>query len=203
MQNFKTKVFFLKKIGAPKGTEFADPNILGHLFVVGFLEAHIFSYFVGVLTTLEKRYAFESKTSGIILIADSISATLLSLLVGFYGGKAHKPRMIAIGMMLVSVSCFLTTVPYFIYGPALHFLERETLGTDQKRKEFCDSDMKEESCDSLNSSPTTPVVCILFLANLICGFGYTAYYTIGAPYLDDNVRKKNSPMYFSRYSINF
>ncbi|XP_055947691.1 solute carrier organic anion transporter family member 74D-like isoform X3 [Argiope bruennichi] len=177
---------------------FADPKVYLVIFcIVGVLEGAYFSYFVGVLTTLEKRYAFESKTSGIILIADSISATLLSLLVGFYGGKAHKPRMIAIGMMLVSVSCFLTTVPYFIYGPALHFLERETLGTDQKRKEFCDSDMKEERCDSLNSSPTTPVVCILFLANLICGFGYTAYYTIGAPYLDDNVRKKNSPMYFS------
>ncbi|CAL1277923.1 unnamed protein product [Larinioides sclopetarius] len=177
---------------------FADPKVYLVIFcIVGVLEGAYFSYFVGVLTTLEKRYAFESKTSGIILIADSISATLLSLLVGYYGSKAHKPRMIAIGMVLVSVSCFLTSVPYFIYGPALHFLERENLSADQKKIEFCDSDIKEENCDGLNNSPTLPVVCILFLANLLCGFGYTAYYTIGAPYLDDNVRKKNSPMYFS------
>ncbi|GBL94477.1 Solute carrier organic anion transporter family member 4A1 [Araneus ventricosus] len=183
---------------------FADPKVYLVIFcIVGVLEGAYFSYFVGVLTTLEKRYAFGSKTSGVILIADSISATLLSLLVGYYGGKAHKPRMIAIGMMLVSVSCFLTSVPYFIYGPALHFLERQNLGADQKKREFCDSHIKEERCDGLNSSPTLLVVCILFLANLLCGFGYTAYYTIGAPYLDDNVRKKNSPMYFSRYSMDF
>ncbi|GFT22263.1 solute carrier organic anion transporter family member 4A1 [Nephila pilipes] len=175
---------------------FADPKIYLVIFcIVGVLEGAYFTYFVGVLSTLEKRFAFDSKVSGVILIADSISATVISLIVGYYGGKAHKPRMIAIGMVLVSVSCFMSTLPYFIYGPALHFLTRD-FGSEQKKLEFCDSDITKEECSGKANNSTVPTVAILFLANLLCGFGYTAYYTIGAPYLDDNVKKKNSPMYF-------
>ncbi|GFR12861.1 solute carrier organic anion transporter family member 4A1 [Trichonephila clavata] len=182
---------------------FADPKIYLVIFcIVGVLEGAYFTYFVGILSTLEKRFAFDSKVSGVILIADSISATLISLIVGYYGGKAHKPRMIAIGMVLVSVSCFISTLPYFIYGPALHFLTRD-FGSEQKKLEFCDSEITKEECNSQGSNSTVPTVTILFLANLLCGFGYTAYYTIGAPYLDDNVRKKNSPMYFSGYCMKF
>ncbi|GIY86646.1 solute carrier organic anion transporter family member 4A1 [Caerostris darwini] len=183
---------------------FADPKVYLVIFcIVGVLEGAYFSYFVGVLTTLEKRFAFDSTVSGFILIADSISAAVLSLVVGYFGGKAHKPRMIAIGMMLVSVSCFMSTLPYFIYGPGLHFLSRDILGTKKDELEYCSTEFKEEECGNQAKTPTLPVVIILFLANLLCGFGYTAYYTIGAPYLDDNVRKKNSPMYFSRYNIQF
>lgn len=180
---------------------FADPKVYLVIFcIVGVLEGAYFTYFVGVLTTLEKRFAFESKISGIILIADNISAMVISLAVGYYGGKAHKPRMIAIGMVMVSISCFLSAVPYFMYGPALHFLTRETFGAEKKQQEeFCESGIRDEDCDSPGNASTLPAISIFFLANLLCGFGYSAYYTIGAPYLDDNVRKKNSPMYFSRY----
>ncbi|XP_015911105.1 solute carrier organic anion transporter family member 74D isoform X1 [Parasteatoda tepidariorum] len=178
--------------------KFADPKVYLVIFcLVGVLQGAYFTYFVGVLSTLEKRFAFESKISGVILIADNISATFISLVVGYYGGKGHKPRMIAMGMVIVLLSCFLSTIPYFIYGPALHFLSRDIVSVSNRKQEYCDTEFPDENCQSgLNSSSLT-AISILFVANFMNGFGYTAYYTIGAPYLDDNVKKKNSPMYFS------
>ncbi|XP_055947690.1 solute carrier organic anion transporter family member 74D-like isoform X2 [Argiope bruennichi] len=177
---------------------FADPKVYLVIFcTVGVLEGAYFTYFVGVLTTLEKRFGFESQLSGVIFIADNISATLISFIVGYYGQKWHKPRVIAFGMVMVSLSCFICTIPYFIYGPALHLLVREIHVTGDKNQEFCEGEEKIENCDNTVSSSKVPVATILFLANFLWGFGYTAYYTIGAPYLDDNVKKKNAPMYFS------
>lgn len=182
---------------------FADPKVYLVIFcIVGVVEGAYFTYTVGVLSTLEKRYAFESKISGIILIADNISASIIGLLVGFYGRKVHKPRMIAFGMILVSVSSFLSALPYFLYGPALHFLSRDDLTFGNKKQEYCGSVSEEEGCENSENNYMVPAVTILFVANFLNGFGYVAYYTVGTAYLDDNVKKKNSPMYFSRY-INF
>lgn len=180
----------------------ANPKVYLVIFcIIGVIEGAYFTYFVGVLSTLEKRFAFESKVSGIILIADNISAAVLSLLVGYYGGKGHKPRMIAFGMILVCISSFISALPYFMYGPALHLLSKDSSELGQKEQEYCDIDAKEVECGSAEDSTMLPAVSIFFIANFINGFGYTAYYTIGAPYLDDNVKKKNSPMYFSRYLL--
>ncbi|GFY50342.1 solute carrier organic anion transporter family member 4A1 [Trichonephila inaurata madagascariensis] len=182
---------------------FADPKVYLVIFcTVGVLEGAYFTYFVGVMTTLEKRFAFESKISGLIFIADNISATIISLIVGYYGQKWHKPRIIAFGMVMVSVSCLICTIPYFVYGPALHFLTREIHVSGNKKQEFCDTEVQNEDCENnLADASRIPVIVILFFANFLWGFGYTAYYTIGAPYLDDNVKKKNAPMYFSRYRV--
>ncbi|KAG8187162.1 hypothetical protein JTE90_020037 [Oedothorax gibbosus] len=248
---------------------FADPKVYLIIYcIVGVIEGAHFTYFVGVLTTLEKRFAFESKISGIILIADNISGACLSLIIGYFGGKWHKPRLIAFGMVMVAVSSFLCTIPYFMYGPALHLLTRETfeLGNNNK-KEYCDGIVPEENCERPGSSATLnnmsdlkyslldygsdvepsharmrhsgsevrlhilfkpkeslednagdyclpsksipkceiddklpesshPAVLMLFIANFLNGFGYVAFYIIGATYLDDNVKKKNSPLYF-------
>lgn len=182
---------------------FADPKVYLVLFcIMGVFEGAYFTYFVGVLSTLEKRFAFESKISGIILIADNISAAVISLLVGYYGGKGHKPRLIAAGMTLSAVSAFMSAIPYFIYGPALHFLSKDTSDFGSKKQEYCGVEPVEEPCENNKGNPAMiPAVTILFIANFINGFGYTAYYIVGTPYLDDNVKKKNSPMYFSRYII--
>lgn len=178
---------------------FADPKVYLVIFcIIGVIEGAYFTYFVGVLSTLEKRYAFESKISGIILIADNISAAVLSLLVGYYGGKGHKPRLIAFGMILVVISSFLSALPYFMYGPATHFLSKDTSAFGSKKQEYCGIEPVPEDCKNEGNTDMLPAVSILFIANFINGFGYTAYYTIGTPYLDDNVKKKNSPMYFSR-----
>ncbi|XP_067138878.1 solute carrier organic anion transporter family member 74D-like isoform X2 [Centruroides vittatus] len=98
-------------------------------------------------------------------------------------------------MLIVILSCFLSSLPYFIYGPATHLLTKSEL-LEKPKHEFCNS-VNRIDCEDAKLSATIPAVSIFFVASFINGFGYTAFYTIGTPYLDDNVKKKNSPLYFS------
>lgn len=56
-----------------------------------------FSYFNGTITTLEKRYKIPTKTSGIISVGNDISTTLTCAFLGYYAGRGHRPRYIALG----------------------------------------------------------------------------------------------------------
>lgn len=182
--------------------QFATPKVfLVNFSIVAIAQSAYFTYLVGSMSTLEKRYAFESKISGFILIADNISQILINPIIGYLGAHCNRPRLIAFGEILVALSCFLTALPYFIYGPGLHLLSDEHLAitaySNITNYEICDGADKETGCAQGSHATVVPAVVILWIASFINGLGYTAFYTIGLPYLDDNVKKKNSPMYLS------
>lgn len=176
---------------------FANPKTFLVIFcIVGIFQGAYFAYVAGILSTIEKRYSFKSKITGLILIADNISPIITSVLVGYYGGKANanRPRWIAGGMFIVVISYFISAIPYFVYGTASHFTDSDlTWNRNSTEKEFCDFRPKTKECDE--KSITLPAVMCFILGSFLKGFGSTAFYTIGTPYLDDNVKKKNSPMY--------
>lgn len=59
----------------------------------------------------------------------------------------------------------------------------------------------EETRDTqrLHSKITAVVLAILFVSLLGVGMGQTAVYTLGIPYIDDNVASRESPLYFGRF----
>jgi Organic Anion Transporter Polypeptide (OATP) family len=59
----------------------------------------------------------------------------------------------------------------------------------------------EETRDSqrLHSKITAVVLAILFVSLLGVGMGQTAVYTLGIPYIDDNVASRESPLYFGKF----
>ncbi|GIY31411.1 solute carrier organic anion transporter family member 5A1 [Caerostris extrusa] len=179
--------------------KFADPKYYLIVFgVLAVLQGAYFTYFIGIISTLEKRYAFRSKVIAYIMIAENITPILACPLIGYFGAKANKPRLLSICMFFVTIGCFMSGLPYLMYGPGLHVLSKstESLVVNTKR-EYCDLDRKINPCDVNDDDFVHPAALIMFLANFLNGFGYIAFYILGAPYLDDNVKKKNSPLYFS------
>jgi hypothetical protein len=60
---------------------FASPVFfLINFSLIGIIQGMTGTYFVGSMSTLEKRYAFDSKISGFILIADNFSQMLVKFL---------------------------------------------------------------------------------------------------------------------------
>ncbi|GIY04306.1 uncharacterized protein CEXT_697641 [Caerostris extrusa] len=53
--------------------------------ILAVFQGAIFSYFVGCLSTIEKRYAFETKVSGIILMAEDVCPIVLGVFLGYFG----------------------------------------------------------------------------------------------------------------------
>ncbi|EEC14782.1 solute carrier organic anion transporter, putative, partial [Ixodes scapularis] len=145
---------------------------------------------------------------GVILIADNISSLFTSLLVGYYATKISRPKIIAFGIWMSVLGCFVSVLPYIVYGPGFVSASQGTPLPDHQtgsfltrsriQKEFCAKGSDDDFVRDDTPAPTgIMAVSILFLANFLNGLGGTSFYISGATYTDDNVKKKNSPIYFS------
>ncbi|XP_076683347.1 organic anion transporting polypeptide 74D [Andrena cerasifolii] len=200
------------------------------------LQGMYYTYFVSVITTIEKLFQIQSKTTGMIMSATEIGQIGSSLLLTYYGGQGHRPKWIAWGMILFAVSSFTCSMPHFIFGEQLiHQNEMlfsgvgprdEGRGSNntnpmpanlckmQERAEnstldgwmssttaqinklnYCEGEYKTEQM--IQSKITTVVLAIFFVSLLGVGMGQTAVYTLGIPYIDDNVASRESPLYFA------
>ena len=185
----------------------ATPSVfLFWLSLTSLIQGGSYTYFIASLTTLEKRYAFSSTISGLILIADNIPELTLGPVFGYLATHVHRPRLLGCSQIIVGLGLFLAALPYFIYGPAVHLLtvDPNSLGkySTNKTIEFCDLNKDNQNmCSEGNNGSNTviPAVVLIWLACFFNGFGSTAYFSVGVPFVDDSVKKKNSPIYISNY----
>lgn len=189
---------------------YANPKIFVAIFsLIATMRSAYFVYMIGVMSTLEKRYAFPSKLSALILIADNISGMVMSPVIGYLGTKFHGPKIIGWGTVLVGLSSIVSGLPYLIYGPATHLLSAETLGIKSSsslnsttKYDLCSLSGKPETCqDADRHTFVVGAYALLWAGSFVNGLGNTAFWVVGVPYLDDNVEKKNSPVYFSKFTI--
>lgn len=101
------------------------------------------------------------------------------------------------------MSCFITALPYFIYGPATHFVQDELLSSSSSSNQTNNFQMchlehfSSENCTDNRGSTVWPAVILFFVGNFIRGIGFATYYVIAMPFVDDNVPKKDSPLFLS------
>lgn len=161
--------------------------------LLGVFHGSYYAYLISTMSTLEKRFAFKSKISGTIMIVDELTPLFIGIVVSYYAAKAHRPRIVALGMLLSAGCCFVTTLPYFIYGPM-----QNTLFNDVKSNigpEYCDS--STERCDA-DKPQNLLAVLLLIAGSFLKGFGNLAYYAIGLVYLDNNSDKQSTPLYLGK-----
>ncbi|XP_039279412.1 solute carrier organic anion transporter family member 74D [Nilaparvata lugens] len=189
------------------------------------LQGMYYTYFVSVITTIEKLFRLQSKTTGMIMSATEIGQIGSSLLLTYYGGQGHRPRWIACGMVLFAVCCFACATPHFIYGQELlqanDALYRAaappvnaTFDATAVQPNVCRAPelpmyqnsqlTNHETCEDstraredAHSKITNVVLAIFFVSLLGVGMGQTAVYTLGIPFIDDNVASRESPLYFA------
>jgi hypothetical protein len=53
---------------------------------------------------------------GVVMTGNEISQIIFSLVLSYYGGKGHRPRWIATGVMFSALSCFVLASPHLFYG---------------------------------------------------------------------------------------
>lgn len=168
--------------------------------MMGVLQSAYYSTLIGSLSTLEKRFAFKSKVSGVIMSVDEITPVLLGIIIGYYATKVHRPRMISIGMLLSSGCCFVSCLPYFIYGP-MRIPNFNDINSNTGPN-FCDSKTETEYCDPDRPQNLFAVLLLIF-GSFLKGFGNLVYYTVGLSYLDDNTSKKSTPIYLGKLQLNY
>ncbi|XP_075160721.1 organic anion transporting polypeptide 74D [Haematobia irritans] len=95
-----------------------------HMFMIVFLVAYVLqgmymTYFVSVITTIEKLFQIKSKTTGFLLSASEMGQISTAMLLTYFAGRGHRPRWIACGMVLFSIAAFACALPHFIFGKDL------------------------------------------------------------------------------------
>ncbi|GIX71177.1 solute carrier organic anion transporter family member 3A1 [Caerostris darwini] len=253
------------------------------------LQGMYYTYFVSVLTTIEKLYQIQSKTTGLIMSATEIGQIGGALLLTYYGGQGHRPKWIACGMLVFGLAALFCAAPHFLYSdltspirstsdkenssilalrelkstlchiqpPAsgTQLLSLPLVSSNSTQEDFVSSfnsstnetnldqylqpslmynrshrsahaddsrisssntglstpvvtpskealfSSKQDQCEERNKTgahtrTTQTVLIIFFTSLLLIGIGATAVYTLGIPYIDDNVATRESPLYF-------
>lgn len=172
---------------------------------VGIFQGAYFSYIVGSASTLEKRFSYSSKYTGYIMIADTFSSTITSFIVGFIGKRYNKSLLIACGMTFVGLSCIINSFPFFYYGPSnLSNMLTSTLVSnkvDTSQHDLCGNSVGTQAvkCDMDNDvdGMIWPAYISIWMASFINGIGYSSFFTLGYPFVDDNVNKGNAPLFLA------
>ncbi|UYV61532.1 hypothetical protein LAZ67_1005188 [Cordylochernes scorpioides] len=174
------------------------------------LQGMYYTYFVSVLTTIEKLYQIPSKTTGFIMAVTEVGQIGGSLVLTYYGGRGNRPVWISCGMVIFALASILCSTPHFLFG-----INTSSFPSSANRSNsFAMCQVPEPGLGnlSLHGHPISPyrvkcgsdeqmdenvlVLVIMFISLLLIGVGATAVYTLGIPYIDDNVATKESPLYF-------
>ncbi|XP_068168542.1 solute carrier organic anion transporter family member 3A1 [Antennarius striatus] len=154
------------------------------------------AYLVSVLTTLERRFNLQSADVGVIASSFEIGNLALILFVSYFGAKAHRPRLIGCGGIVMALGALLSALPEFLTNQYKIVQKWETdVGRD-----FCSNTTSKEAQlteDAVCSKKanTNMMYLLLIGAQVLLGIGATPVQPLGLSYIDDHVKKKDSSLY--------
>ncbi|XP_029604409.1 solute carrier organic anion transporter family member 3A1-like, partial [Salmo trutta] len=157
----------------------------------------VFLFQVSVLTTLERRFNLQSADVGVIASSFEIGNLALILFVSYFGAKAHRPRLIGCGGLVMALGALLSALPEFL----THQYEYEA-GDGwhaEDGRDVCSNMTRTEGRDSAflcgNKSNTNMMYLVLIGAQVLLGIGATPVQPLGVSYIDDHVKRKDSSLY--------
>ncbi|XP_041126787.1 solute carrier organic anion transporter family member 3A1-like [Polyodon spathula] len=153
------------------------------------------AYLISMLSTLEKRFSLRTTELGLIASGFEIGNLLVILLVSYFGGKGHRPRLIGCGGIIMALGSLLCALPEFVshqydYQKVKISASRDTCSTGKPSMEKED---EMESC--METQSTNMMYVLLVIAQVLIGVGAASVQPLGVSYMDDHVKKKDSSLY--------
>ena len=152
-----------------------------------------------MLTTLERRFNLQSADVGVIASSFEIGNLALILFVSYFGAKAHRPRLIGCGGIVMALGALLSALPEFLTN---QYEIRETLRTDVGRDNCSNTSSSAaqlvEDAVCANKANTNMMYLLLIGAQVLLGIGATPVQPLGVSYIDDHVKKKDSSLYIGK-----
>ena len=182
------------------------------LSIMSLLGSGNFSYYVAVITQIERRFGLSSQTTGFIKNIDNIGFMLAVMAVAHLGRYGNKPRILGVSCILSGIAIFVFGIPHFIYGgpgTSLHAFSTiwNASSTVERRRSG-----KFEICDGVDESLDDPSGCssrsmlldfnggalaLFVISELLQGVANSPKPTLSLTYLDDNA-KERSPIFFGK-----
>nr|XP_047902757.1 solute carrier organic anion transporter family member 1A2 isoform X4 [Anser cygnoides]XP_047902758.1 solute carrier organic anion transporter family member 1A2 isoform X4 [Anser cygnoides] len=158
------------------------------------------AYMNSMYTQIEKQFNIPASLVGIINGSFEIGNLLLIAFVSYFGGKLHRPRIIALGCTVMSFGCLLISLPHFLIG-RYHIESSVSPLENSSVMPLC---FVNQSLFSLPAEePSTECVMesgsllwiFVMAGNIVRGMGETPIMPLGISYLEDFAKTENSPFY--------
>lgn len=135
----------------------------------------------------------QSADVGVIASSFEIGNLALILFVSYFGAKAHRPRLIGCGGIVMALGALLSALPEFLTN---QYEIGEMWRTDAGR-DVCSNASNTEAEDKVcsNRANTNMMYLLLIGAQVLLGIGATPVQPLGVSYIDDHVKKKDSSLY--------
>ncbi|KAJ8375188.1 hypothetical protein SKAU_G00057680 [Synaphobranchus kaupii] len=126
-----------------------------------------------------------------------VGNTVLIVFVSYFGNHVHRPRIIGIGGLLMSISAMMLTLPHFLSKP----YEYSSVLADAR--DMCVAQRNAsapEACsqgESQRITETNKLWLLMAIAQLLFGVGSVPVQPFGISYVDDFARPGDSPLYIA------
>uniref|UniRef100_A0A7N8X999 Solute carrier organic anion transporter family member n=1 Tax=Mastacembelus armatus TaxID=205130 RepID=A0A7N8X999_9TELE len=181
------------------------PMFLVALSFAYFAKALSGSYMKSTITQLERRFDIPSYLIGVIDGSFEIGNLLVIAFVSYFGAKLHRPKIIAVGCVLMSIGTFIIALPHFIIGS----YEYETSVRVIVNSTLNPSPCQVGSSSNLTQGGKVPEVpatgcadesnlsmwIYVLLGNVLRGIGETPVQPLGISYIDDFATEENAALY--------
>ena len=140
-----------------------------------------------VISTIEKRFRFNSTAVGFLLVSFDLSVLLSIIFISYFGDKHHKPRWIGYGVIIQGIGSLVFALPQFVFG------SYQVGITDNLTLQACilSDDVPSADCVSSNAL----AYCIILLGNVLNGIGAAPLFSIGISFIDDITLPKYVPIH--------
>ena len=142
-----------------------------------------------ILSSIQKRYNFNSAAAGFVAVSYDASVTLSVIFISYFGGKSHKPRWMGISLLVLGFGCFIFALPQFLFG-------EYGRGSLSSLYEGCmDNRSFIEDCSPSDAGAYTMFV----IGNIFIAVGAAPLFTVGQSYLDEIVLPKYLSIHIGVY----
>ncbi|XP_062306983.1 solute carrier organic anion transporter family member 2A1 isoform X1 [Osmerus eperlanus] len=160
------------------------------------------SYFKSTITTIERRFGLSSYSSGTISSLHEVGNTVLIVFVSYLGSRLHRPRLIGLGGLLMSVSALLLALPHFLSQPYQYDSVFHMKGNSSGRPDMCRVQLNSSRAEACGGEEGQRLGgdrlwLLMASAQLLFGVGSVPIQPYGISYVDDFAGAGNSPLYIA------
>ncbi|KAF3847795.1 hypothetical protein F7725_020823 [Dissostichus mawsoni] len=179
-----------------------DAMFLVALSFAYFAKALSGSYMKSTITQLERRFDIPSYLIGVIDGSFEVGNLLVIAFVSYFGAKLHRPKIIAVGCVLMSIGTFIIALPHFIIGryqyeTSVRWVVNSTLNPSpcpvgspadlaQDRK------LSHVPATGCEGDSNLSMWIYVLLGNVLRGIGETPVQPLGISYIDDFASEENA-----------
>uniref|UniRef100_A0A3Q1HYW9 Solute carrier organic anion transporter family member n=1 Tax=Anabas testudineus TaxID=64144 RepID=A0A3Q1HYW9_ANATE len=185
---------------------FPHVSLFSQMFLVAlsfayFAKALSGSYMKSTITQLERRFDIPSYLIGVIDGSFEIGNLLVIAFVSYFGAKLHRPKIIAVGCVLMSIGTFIIALPHFIirryeYKTSVPSVDNSTLNPSpcyvSSPTNLSQKEVQAKGCEG--DSNLSMWIYVL-LGNILRGIGETPVQPLGISYIDDFATEENAALY--------